>query len=136
MKYKYYNPRLKNYSNQNRNNGTKSEVCLWKHVLSRGQMKNFQFHRQRPIDNYIADFVCIKASLIIEVDGYSHEDDSIKDLNRDNKLKLLGFTTLRFSAWEVLNRIADVSIIIGEWLDEHYKGELPVPRSGKKDEIE
>ena len=77
MKYKYYNPRLKNYSNQNRNNGTKSEVCLWKHVLSRG-----------------------------------------------------------FSAWEVLNRIADVSIIIGEWLDEHYKGELPVPRSGKKNEIE
>ena len=85
-------------------------------------MMGYPFRRQRPIDNYIADFVCLPINLIIEVDGFTHdEEDDLKDRIRDEKLKELGFTTFRFSSWEVLNRIDDVSMIIGEWIREYVK---------------
>ena len=77
------------------------------------------FRRQRPIGNFIADFVCLPLNLIIEVDGFSHEEDGIRDDNRDNELKELGFTTLRFSSWEVLNQIDEVANTIGEWIKEN-----------------
>ena len=77
------------------------------------------FRRQRPIGNFIADFVCLPLNLIVEVDGFSHEEDGIRDDNRDNELKELGFTTLRFSSWEVLNQIDEVANTIGEWIKEN-----------------
>lgn len=83
-------------------------------------MMGYKFRRQRPIDNYIVDFILFLLwKLIIEVDGITHEIDEniIRDEKRDEKrISELGYTTLRFSSWEVLNRIADVSIsIIGVW---------------------
>jgi len=94
---------------------------MWKYLLSGGQMMGYKFRRQRPIDNYIVDFICLPLKLIIEVDGITHEiDENInRDEKRDEKLSELGYTTLRFSSWEVLNRIADVSIIIGVWIKEN-----------------
>jgi len=77
------------------------------------------FRRQRPIGNFIADFVCLPLNLIIEVDGFSHEEDGVIDDNRDNELKELGFTTLRFLSWEVLNQIDEVANTIGEWIKEN-----------------
>ena len=93
-------------------------------------MKGYPFRRQRPIGRYIADFVCLPLRLIIEVDGFTHEDQNmeIKDQIRDKKLSILGFTTLRFSSWEVLNKIVDVSIIIGDWIDENAICPPPDPR--------
>ena len=110
----------------------KSEACMWKYVLSKRQMKEYQFRRQRPIENFIADFVCLLLKLIIEVDGYTHEDKvgSKRDRIRDQKLDKLGFTTLRFSSWEVLNRIDDVSLLIGKWIDEN--GRIPPPVRNRK----
>jgi len=82
-------------------------------------MMGYSFRRQRPIGNFIADFVCLPLNLIIEVDGFSHEEDGVIDDNRDNELKELGFTTLRFSSWEVLNQIDEVANTIGEWIKEN-----------------
>jgi len=84
-------------------------------------MKGHQFRRERPILNYIADFVCLDLLSIIEVDGITHDDELQieNDKNRDRELAEVGFTTLRFSSWEVLNRIDDVAIIIGEWIEQH-----------------
>ena len=82
-------------------------------------MMGYSFRRQRPIGNFIADFVCLPLNLIVEVDGFSHEEDGIRDDNRDNELKELGFTTLRFSSWEVLNQIDEVANTIGEWIKEN-----------------
>jgi len=79
----------------------------------------YSFRRQRPIGNFIADFVCLPLNLIVEVDGFSHEEDGVIDDNRDNELKELGFTTLRFSSWEVLNQIDEVANTIGEWIKEN-----------------
>jgi len=50
-----YNPILKELARQLRNNSTKAEIKLWTY-LRRGQMYNYDFHRQKPIDVYIVDF--------------------------------------------------------------------------------
>ena len=117
----HYNINLKSFASENKQQMTKSEACMWKYLLSGGQMMGYKFRRQRPIDNYIVDFICLPLKLIIEVDGITHEIDEniIRDEKRDEKLSELGYTTLRFSSWEVLNRIADVSIIIGDWIKEN-----------------
>ena len=116
---------------------TKSEACIWKYLLSNRKMKGYPFRRQRPVLNYIADFMCIELMLIIEIDGITHDDPAayLKDQKRDRDLEAIGFTVLRFSGWEVLKRIDDVAIMIGDWIAENEKqssleaenGETPVP---------
>ncbi|MEX0360394.1 MAG: endonuclease domain-containing protein, partial [Allomuricauda sp.] len=52
-----YNPKLKELARQLRNNSTKAEIILWQ-KLKRKQLHGYDFHRQKPIDNYILDFFC------------------------------------------------------------------------------
>ncbi|WKZ20402.1 MAG: DUF559 domain-containing protein [Candidatus Jettenia sp. CY-1] len=68
----YYNPKLKALSRELRKNSTLSEILLWNKLKAR-KMRGYQFMRQKPIDNYIADFYCSKLRLVIEIDGNSHE---------------------------------------------------------------
>ena len=126
----HYNKKLKGLANANRKSMTKSAAVMWKYVLGNRQMKGYQFRRERPILNYIADFVCLDLLLIIEVDGISHENDQAvkNDSLRDEKLKVVGFTVLRFTSWEVLNRITNVALIIGEWVDNNAITPPPNPR--------
>ncbi len=72
--------------------------------------------------------------MVIEVDGFSHNDEqAIKNDNiRDKNLLELGFVTLRFSSWEVLKRIDDVSIMIGDWIRDNAKVPPPSPRQRQK----
>jgi very-short-patch-repair endonuclease len=51
----YYNPILKKFANQLRNNSTETEIYLWLKLKGK-QMYGYDFHRQKPIDNYIVDF--------------------------------------------------------------------------------
>jgi len=67
-----YNKFLQPYANALRKNMTKAEACLWKYALRARSMKGCQFRRQRPVLQYIADFMCKELKLIIEVDGSSH----------------------------------------------------------------
>jgi len=125
----HYNPRLKGFANNLRKNMTKAEACMWKYLLKARQMKGYQFRRQRPVLNYIADFMCKELLLIIEVDGITHdcEEGILKDQAKDKALQEAGFTVLRFSGWEVLNRMVDVSIIIGDWIDKNATVPPPKP---------
>jgi len=115
----HYNKNLKVLAAKNRTNMTKSAACMWKYVLGRKQMMGYQFRRERPILNYIVDFVCLEIMLIIEVDGWTHEspENQQKDKQRDKELNEIGFTVLRFGTWEVLNRITDVSMIISQLIE-------------------
>ena len=117
----HYNKKLKGFARANRKSLTKSAASTWKYLLSNRQMKGYQFKRERPILNYIADFVCLDLLLIIEIDGITHDSEEaiIKDEKRDKALEEVGFTVLRFSSWEVLNKMVDVAIIIGDWIDEN-----------------
>ena len=84
-----------------------TEACLWKYVLCAKKMKGFQFRRQRPVLNYIADFVCKELMLVVEVDGSIHQlEEIIKyDEIRQKTLEQAGFTVLRFTNEEVLENI-------------------------------
>ena len=110
----HYNKHLRKYAKENRNSMTKAEACLWKYALSKRQMLGCQFRRQRPISNYIVDFVCLPLKLIIEVDGYSHQiqENEVNDIKRQKHLEDLGFTVLRFKDEDVLKRIQEVRRII------------------------
>ena len=119
----HYNKRLQPYANKLRKNMTKGEACLWKYVLRAGQLGGYKFRRQRPILNYIVDFACLELMLVIEVDGFTHEEEEAvaRDRERDDALQAVGFTVLRFSNSEVLSRIAEVSGIVLEWVEGRGK---------------
>lgn len=91
---------------------------MWKYLLRAKTMHGYSFRRQRPILNYIADFCCLELLLVIEVDGASHEGEIAvkRDERKDQDLREIGFEVLRFSSWEVLNRMADVDILITNWI--------------------
>jgi len=76
---------------QLRNNSTKSEIRLWQ-KLKRNQMHGYDFHRQKPSDEYIVDFFCNKLQLAIECDGYSHEILEVweKDVKKNKQAQYFG----------------------------------------------
>jgi very-short-patch-repair endonuclease len=104
-----YNERLQPFANKLRKEMTKAEACLWKYVLRAGQMKGYQFRRQRPILNYIADFMCKELRLVIEVDGMTHDSKLEKDEHRTDELRQAGFNVFRFTDEEVLTNIQGVA---------------------------
>jgi very-short-patch-repair endonuclease len=73
-------------------------------------MYGYDFHRQKPIDNYILDFFCYDLLLGIEVDGYSHEILEVynNDRIKEKRMNELGITILRFSDFEVLKDMENV----------------------------
>ena len=90
-----------------RRNATKQENHLWYDFLRNYEIK---FQRQRTIDNFIADFYCKKANLIIEIDGNQHysEEGIQKDTFRTEKLKQYGLTVIRFTNKQIDEYFYDV----------------------------
>ena len=117
-----YNPKLKEYARQLRNNATKAEIILWQ-KLKRDQMYGYDFHRQKPIDNYILDFFCYELMLGIEVDGYSHEFLEVyeKDLVKEKRMNEIGIQVLRFSDYQVLKDTENVIRAIEYFITEFEK---------------
>ncbi|MCB0653535.1 MAG: DUF559 domain-containing protein [Saprospiraceae bacterium] len=128
--FHHYNKRLQGYANKNRKTMTKSAAWMWKYLLSKRQMKGYQFRRERPVLNYIADFMCFDLSLIIEVDGITHHGEAAqqRDAIRDKNLEAAGFTVLRFDSLDVLNHISEVKIKIENWIDKNATIPPPGPR--------
>ena len=85
---------------------TDAERLLWS-KLRKKQLKGFQIYRQRIIGNYIVDFYCPKANLIIEIDGGQHytEEGIKEDKTRDDYMRNQGFKVLRFSDKEALENL-------------------------------
>jgi len=109
----HYNSALTERAKSLRRNFTKSEAYLWKFCL-KGNIMGVKFMRQRPVLNYIADFMCRELLLIIECDGITHlqEGASEKDSIRQKKLEEVGFTVLRFEDSMILNNLTlAISII-------------------------
>ncbi len=104
-----YNPNLKQLARDLRNNSTKSEIILWLKLKNK-QFYGYDFHRQKPLDNFIADFYCYELMLVIEIDGYSHEFLEVYENDRvkDKRFEELGLSVLRFSDDQVLNDMENV----------------------------
>jgi TrmH RNA methyltransferase len=92
-----------------RSDMTEAERHLWE-VLRQRQIEGCKFRRQQPLGRYIADFVCLEARIVIEVDGGHHGSEA--DAERDAWLSAQGFKVLRFWNDEVLTNVEGVHSII------------------------
>ncbi|MBI4713256.1 MAG: endonuclease domain-containing protein [Planctomycetes bacterium] len=110
-----YNSHLKKYAQELRKNSTLSEVLLWQHLKGK-QMMGYDFHRQKPIDEYIVDFFCPKLNLIIEIDGETHNDKWNKDRKRQTRLESSGLRCLRFLDIDVKQNVEGILTTIREWI--------------------
>ena len=100
-----------------RKNMTKQEKHLWYDFLRSYPIK---IYKQRIIDNFIADFYCHKAKLVIELDGSQHytEDGKFYDKQRTEILKEYGLTVLRFSNSDVDKNFDGVCFVIDKTIKE------------------
>jgi very-short-patch-repair endonuclease len=93
-----------------RHRQTEPEQKLWWHLQHRLPIQQSHFRRQVPIGPYVADFCCLKAKLIVEVDGSQHGLDAniARDAQRSAYLNAHGFSVLRFSNREVMTETNSV----------------------------
>ena len=117
-----YNPKLTALAKKLRNESTETEIYLWLRLKGK-QMYGYDFHRQKPIDNYILDFFCYELLLGIEVDGYSHEFLEVynKDKIKEKRMNELGISILRFSDFEVLRDMENIIRAIEFYILEFEK---------------
>ncbi|MES2405319.1 MAG: DUF559 domain-containing protein [Pseudomonadota bacterium] len=104
----------KRFARHLRRDMTDAEHRLWHH-LRRRQLRGFRFRRQFPIGPYIADFACLEAKLIVEVDGSQHFD-AAGDVARTQRLHEHGYQVLRFWNDDVLIRTHQVLATIHDAL--------------------
>ncbi len=90
-----------------RRNATPSEQQLWS-VLRAGRCGGFKFKRQVPISRFVADFACLEAWLIIEIDGESHDGTVEEDEIRSTVLSELGYHVIRFTNEDVHSNLEGV----------------------------
>ncbi len=114
------------YNNKNiplaknlRKNATPEENHLWYDFLSNYEVR---FQRQKAIDNFIADFYCHKAKLIIEIDGFRHftEEGKQRDEFRTEKLEEYGLKGIRFSNHQINTNFQNVC----RYIDNTVKASL------------
>jgi 5-methyltetrahydrofolate--homocysteine methyltransferase len=113
-----YNPNLKELAKQLRNNSTPGEIELWK-ALKNKTFGIYDFHRQKPLDEFIADFYCRELNLVIEIDGSSHNDKEVqqKDKFKEEVLNSLGINVLRFSEADAVKNINSVYNIVKLYIE-------------------
>jgi len=106
-----------------RNNMTLSEVLLWNQLKDK-QLLGYDFHRQKPIDEFVVDFFCPKLLLAIEIDGDSHEGRLESDSERQRDIEKFGVRFLRFSDEAVKQNLAGVVDAIADWIETHGPSEI------------
>jgi valyl-tRNA synthetase len=106
---RFYSAEILIKAKELRANQTDAEGLLW-HYLKNKQLGEYKFRRQHPFGNYIADFVCLERSLVVELDGGQHaEDEAVKyDQKRTEFLNQSGFRVLRFWNSDVFKNVNDV----------------------------
>jgi very-short-patch-repair endonuclease len=102
-------PRLRTNARTLRRNSTDAERLLWSELRDH-RLNGARFRRQVPIENFIADFVCHAAKLVIERDGGQHysNDGEQADSARTAVIEGRGFRVLRFTNLDVITNRAEV----------------------------
>ena len=90
---------------------TDAEKQLWPHLRDR-QVEGAKFRRQEPIAGYVADFACIEAMLVVELDGGQHTEE--RDAMRTAALEHAGYAVLRFWNHDVMANVDGVLAAIAE----------------------
>ncbi len=104
---------------------TSSEAYLWQFLRNR-QRCGMKFRRQHPLGAYTADFYCLEAALVIEVDGAPHHspEGQQKDEARDAWMHAQGLEVLRFGGFQVENETQQVL----DTIDNALKRLRPKPK--------
>jgi very-short-patch-repair endonuclease len=102
-----YNPALKERAKALRRAGNLAEVLLW-NQLKRKQFGGLDFDRQKIIGNYIVDFYCAEKSVVIEVDGSSHDDKAEYDAQRNAFLMGLDLMVIHLRDGDVKGNLSGV----------------------------
>ena len=105
-----------------RKNSTIQERRLW-NLLKNRQFHNLKFKRQQPIGDYIVDFICKEAKIIIEIDGGQHNEPvNIEyDKTRTEYLNTLGYKVIRFWNNEIYENIEGVVLRLREEINPHQE---------------
>jgi very-short-patch-repair endonuclease len=74
---------------------TDIERRLWQELRDRRAL-GLKFRRQHPVGPYIADFACLEARLLVEIDGYWHQFRKARDGARERELRAAGFDVVRY----------------------------------------
>ena len=123
---------------QLRREATEAETRLWRHLRNR-RLGNHKFRRQVWIGPFIADFLCMDAMLVVEVDGSQHIGDAAYDADRTAFLANKGYRVIRVWNNDVMQRMDDVLAAILSALSNvpspsHAShGPLPLP-VGERDQ--
>jgi len=78
-----------------RANQTLTEALLWNALRNR-RLGGWKWRRQVPIGRYIADFLCVEARLVVELDGGGHAEQAAYDARRTHDLESQGLRVIRF----------------------------------------
>ena len=115
-----HNPELTEKAKELRKNMTKEEKHLWYDFL---KSYSVRFTRQKVIDNYIADFYCHDARLVIELDGSQHytKDGLLKDKIRTAKIEKRNLTVLRIPNGEINQNFEGVCKFIDIFVKESLR---------------
>lgn len=110
-------PSLFAKAKQLRENMTVSEFILWDELNN--NKLGVRFKAQHPIKNFIADFYCHKAKLVIEIDGSIHdlEENTEYDEGRTFELEQLGLKVIRFTNDKVKYNLSGVVEEIRKHID-------------------
>jgi very-short-patch-repair endonuclease len=111
-------------------NQTEAEQRLW-YYLRAHRFMGLKFKRQKPIGNYIVDFICLSPKLVIEIDGSQHAEQADYDHCRDAWLRVQGFLVLRFWNNEVLNETEGVLESIRQAILALSPGPSPTSERGE-----
>ena len=113
-----------------RRQSTDAERHLW-HRLRCRRIDGYRFRRQVPIAGFIADFACLEAKLVIELDGGQHAERKPYDGERDLKLATEGFRVLRFWDNDVFHETEAVLDAIFHFLDSTAPHPNLPPQAGE-----
>ncbi|TMG59539.1 MAG: DUF559 domain-containing protein [Chloroflexi bacterium] len=98
-----------------RNHMSGTERRVWYRLCGR-RLAGFKFRRQLPIGPYFADFACLSARLVVEIDGEFHNE--VSDQRKTSYLESQGFRVMRFPASATDQGLDDVIESIFWKLDE------------------
>ena len=130
---------MKSYNRENipRAKALRKEMTPWERKLWYTFLRYYpiRFQRQKAIDNYIVDFYCAQAKLIIELDGSGHyeEEQERYDTERDRVLRGMGFKILRIYNLDVDRKFKEVceriEYFVNQGISLPQSTALPAPSS-------
>jgi very-short-patch-repair endonuclease len=120
--------RISPHAKRLRKNMTDAETVMW-HRLRGRRLSGYKFKRQWTLGNFVVDFCCSEAKLVIEIDGGRHTPE--RDRARTSWLESQGFQVRRFWNDEVLTNMDGVLTVVLHDLQTQTLTPTPLPRAGE-----